>query len=190
VRVKNETDLKKASGEIGFPLVLKVDAESIVHKTDVGGVALDLKTEREVLAAHKRLAKKFAKAKPDFILQEYMKGGREVIMGIKGNEGVAPMLMFGLGGVFVETMKDVQFRLAPLSEEDAFDMIRSVKGYPILEGVRGEKAADIARLAEILIGLSQMASDFPEIDEMDINPILAFEKGKGAAVVDARIKVL
>lgn len=190
VRVRKEAELKKASEEIGFPLVLKVDAESVVHKFDVGGVALDLKTEKALLAAHKRMAKKFAKAKPDFILQEYMQGGREVIMGIKGNEGVAPMLMFGLGGVFVETMKDVQFRLAPLSEEDALDMIRSIKGYPILEGVRGEKAADISKLAEILIRLSQLGSDFPGIDEMDINPILAFEKGKGATVVDARIKVL
>ncbi len=190
VRVKKEAELKKASEEVGFPLVLKVDAESIVHKSDVGGVALDLKTEKALLAAHKRMAKKFAEAKPDFILQKYMQGGREVIMGIKGNEGVAPVLMFGLGGVFVETMKDVQFRLAPLSEEDALDMIRSIKGYPILEGVRGEKAADISKLAEILIRLSQLASDFPEIDEMDINPILSFEKGKGATVVDARIKVL
>ena len=190
VRVKKEAELKKASEEVGFPLVLKVDAESIVHKSDVGGVALDLKTEKALLASHKRMAKKFAEAKPVFILQEYMQGGREVIMGIKGNEGVAPMLMFGLGGVFVETMKDVQFRLAPLSEEDALDMIRSIKGYPILEGVRGEKAADISKLAEILVRLSQLGSDFPEIDEMDINPILAFEKGKGATVVDARIKVL
>ncbi len=189
VRVKKETELKKASEKIGFPLVLKVDAEGIIHKSDVGGVALDLKTERALLAAHKRMAKKFAKARPDFILQEYMKGGREVIMGIKGNEGLAPMLMFGLGGVFVETMKDVQFRLAPLSEEEAFDAIRSIKGYPILEGVRGEKAADIAKLAEILVRLTQLGSDFPEIDEMDINPILAFEKGKGAVVVDARMKI-
>jgi acetyltransferase len=97
--------------------------------------------------------------------------------------------MFGLGGVFVEILKDVQFRLAPLSEGDALDMIRSIKGYPVLEGVRGEKAVDIDGLAEILKRLSQLGSDFPEIDELDLNPVFAFEKGKGAAVVDARIKV-
>jgi acetyltransferase len=189
VRIKKENEIKRASKKVGFPLVLKVDAESVVHKSDIGGVALEIKSERALLTAYKRMAKKFAKDKPGFILQEYMKGGKEVIMGIKGGDGLAPMLMFGLGGVFVETMKDVQFRLAPLSEEEAVDMIRSIKGYPVLEGVRGEKAVDIARLAEILIRLSQLGADFPEIEEMDINPILAFEKGKGAAVVDARIKI-
>ena len=110
-------------------------------------------------------------------------------MGAKGNEGLKPIIMFGLGGVFVETLKDVQFRLAPLSEEDALEMIRSIKGYPILEGTRGEKPADIKKLAEILIRLSQLTSDFPEIDELDFNPVFAFEKGKGAVVVDARIKI-
>jgi acyl-CoA synthetase (NDP forming) len=98
-------------------------------------------------------------------------------------------MMFGLGGVFVETMKDVTFRLAPLSVEDAQGMISSIKGYPVLEGVRGEKAVDIDKLSEILIRLSQLGSDFPEIAEMDINPVLAFTKGKGAVVVDARIKI-
>lgn len=190
VRVKKETDLKTASKTVGFPLVLKVDAEAIIHKFDVGGVVLDIRSESALVAAYTKMAKKFAKEKPAFILQEYKKGGREVIVGIKGNEGVAPMLMFGLGGVFVETMKDVEFRLAPLSEEAALDMIRSIKGYPILEGIRGEKPADIAKLAEILVRLSQLASDFPEIGEMDVNPVLAFEKDKGAAVVDARIKIM
>jgi acyl-CoA synthetase (NDP forming) len=189
VRVRTQGELKEASEKVGFPLVLKVDAEGVIHKSDVGGVALGIKSERALLAAYAKMAKKFAEHKPTFILQEYLKGGREVIMGIKGNEDLAPMLMFGLGGVFVETLKDIEFRLAPLSEEDAFDMIRSIKGHPILEGVRGEKPADIAKLAEILIRLSQLGSDFPEIDEMDINPILAFQKGKGAAVVDARIKI-
>jgi acyl-CoA synthetase (NDP forming) len=97
--------------------------------------------------------------------------------------------MFGLGGVFVETMKDVRFKLAPLAPEDANDMIRSIKGYPILEGVRGEKGSDIDKLAEALMRLSQLGSDLRDIDEMDINPVLAFAKGNGVAVVDARIKV-
>jgi acyl-CoA synthetase (NDP forming) len=96
--------------------------------------------------------------------------------------------MFGLGGVFVETLKDVQFRLAPLSRQDAKDMINSIKGYPILKGERGEKPADIDKLSEVLIRLGQLSSDFPEIDEMDLNPVFAFEEGKGVAVVDARLK--
>jgi acyl-CoA synthetase (NDP forming) len=189
VRIKKKAELKAAAKKVGFPLVLKVDAESVLHKSDVGGVALGIKTERELTAQYEKMAKKFAKAKPAFILQEYMAGGREVIMGIKGNEGLAPTMMFGLGGVFVEVMKDVAFRLAPLSEEDADSMIHSIKGYPLLRGVRGEKGVDTAKLAEILIRLSMLGADFPEIEEMDVNPVLAFPKGKGAAVVDARIKI-
>jgi len=188
--IKNEKQLKKASQEMGFPLVLKVDAESIIHKSDVGGVVLNIKSEKSLLSAYNKMAKKFAKEKPDFVLQEYLEGGKEVILGAKGNEGLAPTLMFGLGGVFVETLKDVQFRLAPLSMEEAIDIVCSIKGFPILEGTRGGKLVDINALVELLIRLSQLTSDFPEIDEVDFNPVLAFDKGKGAKVVDARIKIL
>ena len=189
IRVANKKDLEKAAEAIGYPLVLKVDAEQIVHKTDVGGVTLDIEDKATLLADFDRMAKKFEKQKPGFILQQYMTEGKEVIMGVKGNEGLFPTLMFGLGGVFVEIIKDVQFRLAPLSEEAALDMIRAIKGYPVLEGVRGEKAADIEALVEMLMRLSQLATDFPQIDELDLNPVFALEKGKGALVVDARIKI-
>jgi acyl-CoA synthetase (NDP forming) len=110
-------------------------------------------------------------------------------MGSKGNKGLAPTIMFGLGGVFVEVLKDVQFRLAPLSEEDALAMISSIKGFPILEGIRGEKPVDLDALVEILIRFSQLVTDYPELDEIDLNPVFALAKGKGAVVVDARIKV-
>ncbi|MBI4719946.1 MAG: acetate--CoA ligase family protein, partial [Chitinivibrionia bacterium] len=186
-RITNEGELAGAAKKIAYPLALKVDAESIVHKSDAGGVALGIADEQALLAAHKNMAAKFAKEKPAFILQQYMKGGKETILGIKGNEGLAPTIMFGLGGVFVEIMKDVRFKLAPLSLDDALDMIRSIKGYPVLAGARGEKAVDIDAIAEVLVRLSQLGTDFPEIDEMDVNPLLAFEKG--AAVVDARIKI-
>lgn len=189
VGIKKETELKKAAEKVGFPLVLKVDAEAVVHKMDVGGVVLGIKNEKALLTAFNKMAKKFAKEKPAFILQEYATGGREVIMGVKGNEGLTPTLMFGLGGIFVETMKDVCFKLAPLSTDDALDMIRFIKGFPILEGTRGEKVADIDKLVEALVKLSQLGSDFLEIEEMDLNPVLAFDKGKGASVVDARIKI-
>lgn len=188
-RVKKQEELEKAAEKTGYPLVLKVDAEEIIHKTEVGGVALNLKDKSELLAAYRRMSRKFARKKPDFILQEYLEIGKEVIMGSKRNEGLHPTIMFGLGGIFVETLKDVQFRLAPLSEEEAMDMMRSIKGYPVLEGTRGEKAADIDKLVEILICFSQLVSDFEEIDEMDLNPVFAFEKGKGAVVVDARLKI-
>jgi acetyltransferase len=135
------------------------------------------------------MAARFAKEKPGFILQEYQEGGREVILGVKGNEGLAPTIMFGLGGVLVEVMKDVQFRLAPLAPEEAGDMVRAIRGYPVLEGTRGERPVDVEKLEEIISRLSQLAADFPEIAEMDLNPVLAFEKGRGAMVVDARLKL-
>ncbi|MBA7710645.1 Peptidyl-lysine N-acetyltransferase Pat [subsurface metagenome] len=188
-RVEKEEELESAAQEVGYPLVLKVDAEEIVHKTEVGGVAINLKDKAALVASYEKMAKKFAKEKPGFILQEYLERGKEVIIGAKANEGLKPTLMFGLGGVFVEILKDVQFMLAPLSQEDAFEMIRSIKGYPILGGARGEKAVDIDKLAEILIRLSQLASDFPEMGEVDLNPVFALEKGKGAVVVDARLKI-
>jgi len=187
---KKKEELLKSAKKIGYPSVLKVDAEDIVHKTEAGGVMLNLKDEKALKAAFGKMSRKFAKAEPAFILQEYMDGGKEAIMGIKRNEGLQPTLMFGLGGIFVETLKDVQFRLAPLSQQDAGEMIRSIKGYPILSGTRGEKPVDIEKLADILQRLSALASDFPEIDEMDLNPVLAFDKQKGAAVVDARMKTL
>jgi len=188
-RIKKKEDLEKAAEKIGYPLVLKVDAEEIIHKTEVGGVSLNLQDKSELLAAFKKMSRKFAKKKPRFILQEYLEAGKEVILGSKRNEGLHPTIMFGLGGIFVETLKDVQFRLAPFSVEEAMEMIRSIKAYPVLEGTRGEKAVDFDKLVEILIRFSQFASDFPEIDEMDLNPVFAFERGKGAVVVDARLKV-
>jgi acyl-CoA synthetase (NDP forming) len=189
-KIAKEEELEKAAKNIGYPLVLKVDAEKIIHKTEVGGVSLNLKNKTQLQAAFKEMVKKFKEEKPHFILQEYLEVGKEVIMGAKRNEGIQPTIMFGLGGIFVETLKDVQFRLAPLSNEDASEMIQSIKGYPILKGARGEKAVDVDKLTEILIRLSQLVSDFPEIDEMDLNPVFAFEKGKGALVVDARLKII
>jgi acetyltransferase len=189
VQVRTEEDLKSAAATMQYPVVLKVDAEEIIHKTDVGGVVLDIKDEKTLLTLFKEMAARFEREKPGFILQEYLAGGKEVILGVKGNEGLAPTIMFGLGGVLVEVMKDVQFRLAPLALEESRDMVRSIKGYPVLEGTRGQPAVDVEKLEEILTRLSQLASDFPEIDEMDLNPVLAFEKGKGAVVVDARLKL-
>jgi acyl-CoA synthetase (NDP forming) len=186
---RNQGEVEKAAQKIGYPLVLKIDSEKVIHKTESGGVVLDIKNEKALKAAFGKLTRKFAKVKPAFILQKYLDSGKEVIMGVKRNEGLQPTIMFGLGGIFVETLKDVQFRLAPISPEDALEMIGSIKGFPVLEGTRGEKPADIEKLVEILLRLSQLASDFPQIDEMDLNPVFAFEKGKGAAVVDARLKI-
>jgi acetyltransferase len=187
IQFKGEKQLKGAVEEIGFPAVLKVDTEDIIHKSDVGGVILNIKDEASLYKAYKKMVKKFEKSDPRFMLQEYLSSAKEVIIGLKGNEGMAPTVMFGSGGTLVEVLKDVQFRLAPLSQDEALDMIRSIKGFPILKGVRGEKPVDLKALVDIILRLSHFASDFPEVDEIDLNPVFALRKG--AKVVDARIKI-
>ncbi len=189
VRIQNKEELERETKGLAFPVVLKVDAEEVVHKTEAGGVRLNLEDKSALLAAFETMANKFAKHKPAFIVQEQLAGGEEMIMGAIGNEGVQPTMMFGLGGVFVETLKDVQFRLAPLTQQDALEMIRSIKGYPILKGVRGARPLDVDKLADMLVRFSRLCSDFPDVAEMDLNPVFVFEKGKGAAVVDARLKI-
>jgi acetyltransferase len=189
VRVADEAGLESAARQIGYPAVLKVDAEKIVHKTEAGGVCLNLENETALRAAFDEMVGRFEKHKPGFILQKQLSGGQEVILGVKASEDLSPMIMFGLGGLLVEVLKDVQFRLAPLSRQEALEMIRSIRGRSVLEGARGAEPADIEHLAEILIRLSQLATNFPEIDELDLNPVFAFGKGKGSVVADARLKV-
>ena len=132
------------------------------------------------------MSEKFRIHKPHFILQKYEEAGKEVIIGAKGQTGIEPLILFGLGGVFVETLKDAQFRLAPLTKNQALEMICSIKGYPILKGTRGDKGVDLDALVDIMIRFSQLVLDFPEIDEFDLNPVTAFDNR--AVVVDARLK--
>jgi acyl-CoA synthetase (NDP forming) len=190
VSFKKKEDLAKVVKKIGYPLVLKADSEKIIHKTESGAVALDIRDEKSLKSAFGKMTRRFAKLNPSYILQAYVAAGKEVIMGIKRNQGLPSTVMFGLGGIFVETLKDVQFRLAPLSQEDALEMVQGIKGYPVLAGIRGEKPVDVDKLVDILLRLSRLASDFTEIDEMDLNPVFALEKGQGAVVVDARLKVV
>ncbi|MEE8578024.1 MAG: acetate--CoA ligase family protein, partial [candidate division Zixibacteria bacterium] len=188
VRVESREGLLKEAGKLNYPLTLKVDSEEIVHKSDAGGVSLDIANEASLLSAFDEMVTKFKKHKPGFVIQEFLTEGHEVIIGAKGNRGIGATVMFGLGGIFVETLKDVQFRLAPVTDSEALDMIESIKGSPLLKGARGTKAADVKALGEAIVRLSQMVADFPEIDEIDLNPVFAFDEGKGVAVVDARLK--
>jgi len=187
--VAGKKDLAPVARKLGYPVVLKVDSPEVVHKSEAGGVALNLKDEKSLAAAYARMARRFARKKPGFVLQEHIPGGEEIIMGLKRNEGLPPSILFGLGGVFVETIRDVQVRLAPLSLEDAREMVRSIKGYAVLSGARGRKPADKEALAEMLVRMSRLAEDFPQIEEMDLNPVFVFEEGKGAAVADARMRI-
>ncbi len=183
----NAGDAVKAADEIGYPVVIKADAESILHKSDMGGVAVDLADGAAVKAAVEKMQKKFSADDLRFFVQKYLPGGLELIMGAKAEEGLGHAVMFGLGGIYVEIMKDVVFNLTPVASGEAREMLSSIKGSALLEGVRGQKGVDQAKLIEIIQRLSQLLTDLPAIQEMDLNPLMAFEDR--VFVVDARIAI-
>ncbi len=188
--VNDAEEAEAAAKEIGFPIVLKATGEKLVHKTEQKAVAVDLRDEKELRGEFAKMEKRLAKAGvavDGWLVQEYVKGGKETILGMNRDKVFGPLLAFGLGGVYVEYLKDVAFGLAPITDEDAKRMIASIKTYPLLAGVRGEKPSDLAALQDALLRLSQLAHDFEEIKEIDLNPVIALEKGKGCKVVDARI---
>jgi acetyltransferase len=173
------------AAEIGFPVVVKADSEEIVHKSDVGGVAINLTDAVAVKSAAAGMEKKFGPKGLRYFIQKYMPAGREVIIGAKSEKGLGHTIMFGLGGVYVELMKDVSFELTPVSEFEANEMLTSIKSYPLLEGFRGDKGVDCEKLKELIQRVSQLVTDLPQIEEMDLNPIIAYEDR--VYVVDARI---
>jgi len=191
VPVVGRDELAAVAARVGFPMVLKADSPALVHKTDTGAVVLGIKTTAELRVAFDRLS---ASTRFDpgtrFYVQRQIEGGREVICGFKSNRGLAPTMMFGLGGVWVEALADVRFRLAPLTMDEAAGMIRSIRGFPVLEGRRGYRPADLAALTEILVRLADLATALPEIGEADLNPVLVLDQGRGGLVVDARIRVM
>jgi acetyltransferase len=188
--VRDAEGAEAAAKEIGFPVVLKAVGVKLVHKTEHKAVAVDLRDGKELSGEFAKMEKRLAKAGvavDGYLVQEYVKGGKETILGMNRDKVFGPLLAFGLGGVYVEYLKDVAFGLAPITDEDARRMIESIKTYPLLAGVRGEKPSDVAALQDALLRLSQLAHDFEDIKEIDLNPVIALEKGKGYRVVDARI---
>ena len=180
--------------KMGFPVVMKISSPDILHKVDVGGVKLNLQTPTDVRKAARELIANAKKSKPDarirgFMVQKMAEKGREVILGLKRDPQFGPILMFGLGGTYVEVVKDVTFRIAPIRELGAYRMIESIKSIKILEGVRGEKRADIKKIAESILRLSQLATECPEIEELDINPLVVYGQSNGCMVLDARILI-
>ena len=187
---KTSKEAITAANKYGFPVVLKIVSPDILHKTDVGGVKLNLNNEKEVGQAFDEIiaaAKKHSpKAKIDGVsVQPMAKPGIEVIIGMNKDQQFGPVLMFGLGGILVEVLKDVSFRIVPLTKRDAREMIKEIKGYPILEGYRGHEPADIKVLEDILLKVSEFVEKQPEIKELDINPIFAYKDG--ALALDARV---
>ncbi|MCK9423416.1 MAG: acetate--CoA ligase family protein [Bacteroidales bacterium] len=173
-----------AANEIGFPVVIKVDSETIIHKSDVGGVALNIKDSKEAIIVAKFMNRKFGE-EFQFLVQQFLPKGRELIIGTKAVEGVGHIIMFGLGGIFVEIMKDVVFSIGPVSNTEAMEMIDTVKAAPLIRGFRGEKGINKEKAVEIIQRISMLGTDFPGIRELDLNPLLAIEDE--ILVVDARI---
>jgi 4-hydroxybutyryl-CoA synthetase (ADP-forming) len=188
----NVEECVKAANEMGYPVVMKIVSEDIIHKSDAGGVRVGLQTSEEVSTAFKEIMDKVKQYKPNakikgILVQQMIISARETILGSKNDPIFGPLIMFGLGGIYVEVLKDVIFRLAPINEREAINMINSIRTSKLLHGVRGQKPSDINSLVDCLLRLSQLVTDFPEIMEFDMNPLLVLDEGKGACAVDVRI---
>ena len=179
--------------EIGFPVVMKVESPDIAHKTDVGGVVVDLQSEEEVRKQFNmmmsRVQERAPRSRVDGVSLQQMMTGREVIVGMVRDDQFGPVMTFGLGGIFVEVLKDVSQRIVPLSDADVAEMISSIKAYPILTGARGKKPADIPALKDVIVRVAQVASDFPAITELEINPVIVGDAGQGVGAVDALVTI-
>ena len=178
------------SRQFGFPVALKIASPDIVHKSDAGGVKLGLGTAKQVGKAYEDIIQTIRQKHPQARLhgvavQKMARPGVEVIIGMSKDAQFGPVLMFGLGGILVEVLKDVSFRIVPLARRDAAEMVREIKGYPLLEGYRGQEAVDVSYLEELLLKVSDFAERNPEVKELDLNPIFAYSDG--AVAVDARI---
>ncbi len=191
---KTEDEAVTIADSIGYPVVMKMTSKTTSHKTDVGGVRVNIQSAEQLRSEYQDLIAKLKEkglleGLEGVIIQEMVKGNREMVCGIATDPQYGPMMMFGLGGVFIEVMKDVTFRIAPLTDVDAKEMIKSVKAYKLLEGARGTKPAQMEQIEETLLRLSQLVNDFKFIDELDINPLLISEKTGEGIAVDGRIKV-
>ena len=187
-------EAKEIAKRIGYPLVLKIVSPNILHKTDVGGVRIGIGNEKELEEDYDEILFHVRKYIPDanirgILVQEFIKNKKETIIGMSEDPQFGPMIMFGLGGIYVEALKDVSFRIAPLSRQMAGEMIEEIKTTKLLKGTRGEDPSDIESIIEIILKVSQLVIDFPEIIEMDINPLFVKKQGEGSIAGDARIRI-
>jgi acetyltransferase len=183
----------KEAESLGFPLAMKIVSPEVIHKSDAGGVALNLRSASEVKKAYKSMVERVSHAVPQarirgvYIERMCESGGQEVILGMKRDPQFGPLLMFGLGGIFVEVLKDVTFRIAPVTEQEAVEMVRNIRTYPLLAGVRGKPGVCIPAIVRSIQLLGNLVGDFPEIAELDINPFMAHPKEECSVAADARI---
>ena len=188
--IKSEEEITGLTKEINFPIAMKIVSPDIIHKSDAGGVKLNIKNEKEAKLAYQGIiskVKKYNKEAQIFGVITYSMIPKitEIIIGIMKDPHFGPVIMFGLGGIFVEVLKDISFRILPIEEIDAWEMIAEIKGYEILKGARGEAPKDMEAIKILLMKISKLTMENPEINEIDLNPIFVFEKG--IQVVDARM---
>jgi len=187
---KTKDEAISISAQLGFPVALKIISPEIVHKTDSGGVILNVKTRDEVAESYDNILGDIGQKYPDvqidgLSIQNMAQPGVEVAVGIFTDEQFGPVIMFGLGGILVEILEDVSFRIVPITSKDASLMIKEVKGYPLLKGYRGKEGVDISSLEKLLVSMSGFVQSYPEIKEIDLNPVFAYKEGY--LIVDARV---
>ncbi|MBD3347788.1 MAG: CoA-binding protein, partial [Candidatus Eisenbacteria bacterium] len=178
--------------EVGYPIVMKVVSRDILHKSDVGGVALDLENTGEIIDAYQAIMRNCRDNVPDARIKgvqvsEMAPAGVELIVGARRDPSFGPILMFGMGGIYVEVLKDISFRAVPLHRSEALEMMKEIRAYPLLLGVRGEERKDIESVLDAVIRIGTVIRRVPEISDIEINPLMAYEQGKGAKAVDVRI---
>lgn len=192
VLAKSAEEAVRAASEMGFPVVMKITSPDILHKTDIGGVRLNLQTADQVRDAFDLMVYRAQRYMPTAeiwgcLVQQQVRGGKEVLLGMNRDPQFGPLLVFGLGGIYVEALKDVTFRVAPVDRRQAREMLSEIRAYSLLKGVRGEPPSDQDAIVDVILRLSQLVTDFPEIVELDINPLMVFEQGKGALGIDMRL---
>ncbi len=192
--VSTVEEATEAAPRMGYPLAMKISSPDIIHKSDIGGVKLNLNSAQEVADAFELMMLRIGRQAPDAFLEgvyleRMVPKGREVILGMTRDPQFGPMLMFGLGGIFVEVMKDVTFHLAPITQDEAMNMLMGTRSYKLLEGVRGEAGVNLAAIGEALQRISQLVTDFPQIAELDINPFIVGKLGEDSVAADARIQL-
>jgi acetyl-CoA synthetase (ADP-forming) len=185
ILIKDKTNLEKGISKIGFPMVMKGCSAEIVHKTEKGLIYVDIRTATEAKKAFREIMTRMDGFEGGVLMQEMIKGQRELVMGLTRDAQFGPCVMFGLGGIFTEILRDVSFRRAPLEPQDAMDMMQEIKGYKILDTVRGMEAVDKKRLTDMLINICRIGQDFDSIMEIDLNPVII--SGTKPVVVDALI---
>jgi acetyltransferase len=191
---QNARQAVNAANRIGYPVAMKVVSPQILHKTDIGGVKLNLNSEREVTFAFNEIVRNASLFMPEARIfgvevQKMVPTGKEVIVGMTRDIQFGPLIMFGRGGIYVNILRDVSFRLAPISKREASEMIAETKFYALLRGVRGESRSDINSIIDTILKVSQLSVDFEEISEIDINPLFAYERNSGVLALDVKITV-